>query len=336
MTKIRWRIRRMFEHKKTLTSPVATKKELEKGYLWLEKFEKARAGDVHLQAVLQRYSRMIAAKQQKADFIAAYRKEMEWQERLRNRPILTGSYLRPTLYNPPLPRLKPQPIHVTGMIVWRKKARMRRFSLRELLWDWRDDLQRENKFELMLAEEVKNRGEKGFERVFGHQDWMGHIQERLDTIQKYFVDDDKRRKLPYPPTMLEQIKQARREKNVNKLREYTRERRGEVLKRTIRRARRGPPAHVLCLMSEEEKRLDRISRSTSEVGYVAQAKMKLGWKMKDPERWKLEGGKEENLEWVRRLETKVREANERKRRKAEAEEAEKALERQKKVELTEA
>lgn len=121
--------------------------------------------------------------------------------------------------------------------------------------------------------------------------------------------------------MLDQIKSARREKNANKMREHLRERRGEVLKKTVRRARKGPPAHVLCLMTEEEKHLDKVSRTTSEVGYAAQAKIKLGWKLKNPEKWKLENGKEENLAWVREIERRVQVANLEKRRRAEAEEA---------------
>lgn len=105
------------------------------------------------------------------------------------------------------------------------------------------------------------------------------------------------------------------------MREYLRERRGEVLKKTLRRARKGPPAHVLNVMTEEEKHLDRVSRSTSEVGYVAQAKIKLGWKLKDPEKWRLEGGKQENLDWIIGIERRVEAANLRRRRKAELHDA---------------
>ena len=116
--------------------------------------------------------------------------------------------------------------------------------------------------------------------------------------------------------MLEQIKAARRERNANRQREYSRERRGEVLKKTLRRARKGPPAHVLCMMTEKEKHLDKVSRTTSEVGYAAQAKIKLGWKLDDPEKWKLENGKEENLGWITEIERKVHKANLERRRRA--------------------
>ncbi|KAI0801409.1 hypothetical protein C8Q74DRAFT_489512 [Fomes fomentarius] len=34
---------------------------------------------------------------------------------MRTRLIMTGAYLRPTIYYEPFPRLTPQPAHITGM-----------------------------------------------------------------------------------------------------------------------------------------------------------------------------------------------------------------------------
>ncbi|EAL22159.1 hypothetical protein CNBC2970 [Cryptococcus deneoformans B-3501A] len=45
-------------------------------------------------------------------------------------PRLTGGYLRPTLFNPPLPRLKPQPIGLSMMIHNRLRKRERRMEKR--------------------------------------------------------------------------------------------------------------------------------------------------------------------------------------------------------------
>jgi len=47
---------------------------------------------------------------------------------------------------------------------------------------------------------------------------------------------------------------------LNKTLEYERERSGEVLKSTLRRRRKAPPAYVLAKMSWEEKVRDRVSR----------------------------------------------------------------------------
>lgn len=88
--------------------------------------------------------------------------------------------------------------------------------------------------------------------------------------------------MPYPPELLELTARARREKCVNKARERQRELRGEVLSITLKRRRKGPPAHVLAKMTPEERRMDKIVRSgVSEVGYVGMTKRRMGWKLRD-------------------------------------------------------
>lgn len=112
---------------------------------------------------------------------------------------------------------------------------------------------------------------------------------------KQYRLEEQRVALPFPPALLETIKEARREKIANKTRELQRERKGEILKRTILRRNQGPPAHVLKTMSPELRIMDKVVRNVSEVGYVAQVKTQLGFKLKNPELWKqLENGREEN------------------------------------------
>lgn len=77
---------------------------------------------------------------------------------MRNRPILTGSYLRPSQSNGPLPRLKPQPVHISGMIHKRRKARERRLERGAQIAEWRRDMRREAELELALANKVKTDG----------------------------------------------------------------------------------------------------------------------------------------------------------------------------------
>lgn len=126
-----------------------------------------------------------------------------------------------------------------------------------------------------------------------------------------------RQELPYPPEMLEAIKQARREKVANKTKELQREARGEVLRRTVLRSRKGPPAHVLATMTSRQKYLDKISRSNvSEVGYVGMVKRKLGWKLRDPEAWKVENGKEEHRKELDAMSAEIRKENDRKTKDA--------------------
>lgn len=117
------------------------------------------------------------------------------------------------------------------------------------------------------------------------------------------------------------VQKARWYKWENKLRERQREERGEVLPITLRRARKRPPAHILSLMTDEQKRLDVISRSSvSEVGYVGYVKKKLGWKLRNPDAWKVENGLRENAEALDKMDASIREENERRRQASETEE----------------
>jgi hypothetical protein len=84
---------------------------------------------------------------------------------MRNRPIVTGALMRPSLYNPPLPRLKPQPVHISAMIWNRRRVRDLRLEKQELWTSWRDDLRRESIFEANLTRKVQEDG-MSFERVF--------------------------------------------------------------------------------------------------------------------------------------------------------------------------
>lgn len=74
---------------------------------------------------------------------------------MRNRPILTGGYHRPTLNNRPLPRLKPQPHAITMMIRNRIRARTRRAQKQRELSQGLEDLKHEKTFEQNVEEESK-------------------------------------------------------------------------------------------------------------------------------------------------------------------------------------
>lgn len=62
------------------------------------------------------------------------------------KPWLTGHWVRPTLYNPPFPRMRPQPIHLSRMIGKRIQARARRIQAMRLAEDWFADMQMEVAF----------------------------------------------------------------------------------------------------------------------------------------------------------------------------------------------
>jgi hypothetical protein len=78
-----------------------------------------------------------------------------WEAKLRKRPIFKGSFIRPSLDNKLLPRLFPQPDHITGMILHRRIARERRWEQRETLKSWAHDLRYEGLFEYALLKSAR-------------------------------------------------------------------------------------------------------------------------------------------------------------------------------------
>jgi hypothetical protein len=125
-----------------------------------------------------------------------------------------------------------------------------------------------------------------------------------------FIRDIRRLRTPYPPALLKAIAQARRNRANNKRHEREREKRGEVLTATIKRRNKGPPAHVLEMMTEEERWMDRMARrSVSEVGIVGSVKRRLGWRLREPDKANLEDGLPAERERLDRIADEINEEN---------------------------
>ncbi|KAH7882917.1 hypothetical protein F5I97DRAFT_1938831 [Phlebopus sp. FC_14] len=298
---VKFRISMIFRENQHTVSPRLTRQQLKQGHKWLRIFRKAQRGDTRLQAVLDRYDRMIAAKRLREVWKHNFRQEAA---AILHKPIFTGTFIRPTVFNRILPRLRPQPAYFGGMIRWRRLARERRYEVKTRLDSWIDDLRRESQFE---AELLQDNPEK---KVFNDalRDWEQPILKKQSEIRESGRLDFLRLMSPYPRKLLEAGKRARRRKIANKTRERERERRGEILPATIRRMNKGPPAHIL------EKIIDHIVRGPGEAGYTAQMKLKLGMKLKDPHRWKLEDGLEKDQDKLNKMEEEIRTENERRRR----------------------
>lgn len=149
------------------------------------------------------------------------------------------------------------------------------------------------------------------------------INEAINFVQANTQATIKRNLRPISDKLLEQVLDARRNKIANKTKERERERRGEVLPRTIKRCRKGLTAHLLSTMSEKQKREELIvQRSVAQVGYVGLLKKRKGWKLKEPKteiegkRWSVEDaewiGKEERAAAAKAL-LELQEANAKKR-----------------------
>lgn len=314
---IRWRIEALFRRDKSMRKAVDVRDALRKYHRWNDIFAAAQQGDTRLQRVLERYSRMISAKKRNDRMAEIVEEEVAWIQKLRNRPILTGSYVRPSFFNGPLPRMKPFPIHVGALIHKRRVRRGKRIEELGVLRDLKDDLAKERDFEAELLR-ASNGDPSQTQAVFTDHfdDWDRPITSRIHEILQTFKRDDARARMPYPPQMLAAIKAARREKVENKTRELERERRGAVLKRTLLRRRKGPPAHVLATMSAQERHMDKVSRSVSEVGYVGQVKRALGFRLRNPEAWKAEIGRPEEKERLDRMMHEISAENRRRRQRA--------------------
>ncbi|KAJ2923516.1 hypothetical protein H1R20_g13578, partial [Candolleomyces eurysporus] len=314
---IKWRLRKLFEKNRALTGTKRTIKLLNMGYKWLDTFKRARDGDKHLQSVLERYSKMIAAKREKENWKQNMREEWAWQMRLRQKPILTGSLLAPTLDNPPLPRLYPQPDNISGMIRQRKRARLVRLQRQRRLFDMQEDLSLESQFEDNLHRELAGKRTEAnaaeVERVFSGEArnaWRQSIQTRLDIIEDSWKRDQARLRTPISPELFATLAAARKYKIENKTREKERQRKGVITKKTLERARGGPPAHLLAKLSEEQREVDKIVRLPGEAGYVGAVKRKVGVKLRDDVTWRLE---EEAGEQGVKREKSILEENERRR-----------------------
>ncbi|KAI1794940.1 hypothetical protein LXA43DRAFT_1112778 [Ganoderma leucocontextum] len=289
---IRSSMRAFFRVRKNMRVQGDVVRELRKAHKWWDIFRKARAGDQHFAAVCARYSRMLDGARLQCRAEAVYEEELDWYERMRTRPIMTGGYLRPSLFHKALPRLIPQPLHITGMITSRRKARERRMGRFDTIQEYARLLNTEFKFEDTLVKAAEKEGQS-IERVFTEDTagWRQPLDGLMKSLSESFERERARQQSPYPPEMLTAIKEARREKIRNKTRERERWRRGEVTNRLRKLMNKGPPPYVLSRMTEVQRRMDRIARSPSEVGYAAQVKRQLGHKLKDDETWRVELGK---------------------------------------------
>ncbi|OCB89210.1 hypothetical protein A7U60_g3696 [Sanghuangporus baumii] len=285
----------------SLNSPEVAREKLLQAHKFLDRFRAAENGNEKLQKVLLRYNAMIKAKQKKERLKSMIIEQSLWQDRLRNRPIMTGGFLKPTILNPPLPRLKPQPLHIS-MMMYRRRVGYERMAQKYIrLKGYQEDLGTEVKFEEALLSELRSQPirQYAFEPAFYTvKGWGLDVAAQRFEIGRSMTRGVERATTQYPPELLEQIREARREKIRNKTRERERERRGDYSRNVIKRNRKRAPAHILETMSENRRRADATIRSASEVGYVGMTKSRLGVKMKNPNLWReLEEGNGEKPEF---------------------------------------
>ncbi|KIK93619.1 hypothetical protein PAXRUDRAFT_503286 [Paxillus rubicundulus Ve08.2h10] len=309
---VKWRIAALFRQNRHTIQAHVAREQLIRGHKWLDMFVRAKQGDARLGVVLDRYDHMIAAKRDKAEFRRLVREALE-QARLRHHPIFKGSFIRPTYYNKLLPRLVPQPASISGMIHKRRIGRNKRFAQKEEVAGWMEDLKMESAFEqALLAEQggSQDGGKNGGngKRVFSADldAWLQPLLRKQRIINTAIKNDYARLYSPYPPALLAAGTQARCLKIQRNTLQRARERRGEIFPSTLKRMRQRPPAHIFEKMTPEQKKIDTIIRGPGEVGYTATVKRRMGVRLKNPELWTLEDGREEDWERLDRMEAEVR------------------------------
>lgn len=83
------------------------------------------------------------------------------------KPVLMPGIIFSTAYNPPLPRLKPQPEHISMLIFNRRKAVQRRWDRFAVAQERLQEAREETRFEQRLGVDEGRWGE----------DWAGTIQD---------------------------------------------------------------------------------------------------------------------------------------------------------------
>ncbi|KAF7768248.1 hypothetical protein Agabi119p4_7491 [Agaricus bisporus var. burnettii] len=284
---IYWRIQLFWKENKHLTSIEETRRALHQGYKYLDIFQRARQGDERMRALLQRYSNLINARCKKEYWQYLARKELVWRAKLRFRPIVTGAYFPPSVFHKPLPRMVNQPTKLSQMIRWRYEVVERRVQRQQAYIETINDIKADCRAEEALQDRVPTLRGKG---LFGghEQDWTTPYKRELDSIQAAYDRGNLRAQTPFPQSLLTQLKQARRERILNKTKERLRELRGEQTPSLLKKLRQGPPARILKNMSSRQRYLDKVARHPSEVGMVARAKRELRRGMKNAKAYLVE------------------------------------------------
>ncbi|KAG8690481.1 hypothetical protein FRC11_011304 [Ceratobasidium sp. 423] len=352
----RWRIRGLFQRNHHLTSPIKTRDALAIAHRWLDYLNHANAGDVRKQRVVARFERAFGEMKKRVRWKDIYRRELEWIYQMRNRPVLTGGFMRPTLFHKLVPRMYRQPIHLSMMIRRRRMARARRLEEQRRLIEWKLDILREREFESRLIEsghlDRKN-------AIWQTNEWILPIQKRIALIQEAYTRDKRRALFIFPPHIVAQIKQARTRRIERKTQQAEKLAKGEwvtkwkrvavrkmpsagvprrllksgnknpvhphrdilyapVMRRVLVNPRAGAaPPHILEGMSPKERWIDQAVRGKSGGGFVGQLRREKGWKKGVREGQGLEDERSGKDEArLRKLEGEIEAENELRRRVA--------------------
>lgn len=131
--------------------------------------------------------------------------------KIEEKPRLTGGFLRPTVFNPPLPRLKPQPLRLSMMIKRRIKRRDARIEMFRQLQDKQEDMRKEVGFLRSLGIDWPEKIGDWSSGV-GARSWETEFNRQMKAINEQFAREQKRAEMKYTDKMYIRIMRAKREK----------------------------------------------------------------------------------------------------------------------------
>lgn len=137
----------------------------------------------------------------------------EHKAQQQRRPRLTGGYFRPSLFNPPLPRMKPQPIGITMMIAARVQRRQRRRDEERRLRGWMSDIRREITFWRSLGiDNPETMGRWASTPENGSFEGPYNLYKQI--VSAGFEAESQRAMMKFPSDMVDRIKHARRRRHL--------------------------------------------------------------------------------------------------------------------------
>ncbi|OCF55635.1 hypothetical protein L486_07120 [Kwoniella mangroviensis CBS 10435] len=139
-------------------------------------------------------------------------KQLQEEERRARKSKMTGSFHRPTLFNPPLPRLKPQPTSIGSMIHNRLRARERRMERRRLYAGLLTDMKLEVGFwkSINPLESGDDWSKSKDPRSPGG--WDGIIKNELKVMDDRFRNENTRAEMVFDEGLSERISRAKEKK----------------------------------------------------------------------------------------------------------------------------
>ncbi|WRT63992.1 uncharacterized protein IL334_000919 [Kwoniella shivajii] len=144
------------------------------------------------------------------------------------KPRLTGSFYRPTLFNPPLPRMKPQPIEIGAMIHNRLRARERRIAKRKeyasLLTDmklevgfWKSTIATAPATTPQIREASNDNNNQDWVKGKDPRSpggWDGTIKNELKLMDERFEKEHKRSEMVFDQYLLKRVGKARQRRDI--------------------------------------------------------------------------------------------------------------------------